>query len=86
MFESLNDPVDVLTAFVDGQIQPLRFRWQGRVIRVRKVTGRWNRREGQARLQYFAIEDGGRCSYELCYDPRGSSWVLSRAWHEREGA
>jgi hypothetical protein len=35
MFESLNDPVDVLTAFVDGGMQPIRFRWKGRVIRVR---------------------------------------------------
>jgi hypothetical protein len=80
MFESLNDPVDVLTAFVDGKIEPLRFRWQGRVIRVRSVTGRWNRREGQARLQYFAVEDTQQGSYELYYDPRGPQWILSRAW------
>ena len=80
MFESLSDPVDVLTAFVNGEIQPLRFRWKGRVVRVGRVTGRWNRREGQTRLQYFAIEDDQRGTYELCYDPRGPSWVLSRAW------
>ena len=55
-FESLNDPVDVLTAFVDGRIQPLRFRWQGRVVRVRRVTGEWNRREGSTLLRYFSIE------------------------------
>jgi len=29
MFESLNDPVDVLTAYVEGGMQPLRFRWRG---------------------------------------------------------
>jgi hypothetical protein len=29
MFESHNDPVDVLTAFVDGSMRPIRFRWQG---------------------------------------------------------
>ena len=67
MFESLNDPVDVLTAYVEGGMQPLRFRWRGRTIRVRKVTGRWNRREGQG-------------TYELCFDPRGPKWILSRAW------
>ena len=82
MFESLSDPVDVLTAFVNGEIQPLRFRWQGRVVRVSRVTGRWNRREGQTRLQYFAIEDGHRGTYELYYDPRGPKWILSRAWIE----
>jgi len=80
MFESLNDPVDVLTAFVDGRMQPLRFRWQGKVIRVRRVTGTWNRREGQTVLRYFAVEAGGAETYELCYDPRVPGWTLSRAW------
>lgn len=80
MFESLNDPVDVLTAFVDGAMRPLRFRWQGRVIRIRKVTGRWTRREGQTLVQCFSVEGGGAETYELHYDPRGARWVLSRAW------
>ena len=56
MFETLNDPVDVLTAFTDGKLEPLRFRWRGSVIRIRKVTGRWSRREGQALLRYFSVE------------------------------
>lgn len=80
MFESLSDPVDVLTAFVAGRMQPLRFRWQGRVVRVRKVTGEWTRREGQAALRYFAVQGPKDESYELCYDPRGPRWILSRAW------
>jgi hypothetical protein len=80
MFESLNDPVDVLTAFVDGAMRPLRFRWQGRVIRVKKVTGRWTRREGQTLVQCFSVEGSGAETYELHYDPRGPRWVLSRAW------
>lgn len=80
MFESLSDQVDVLTAYVDGRVEPLRFRWKGRVIRVRKVTGRWSRREGQTVLRYFAVEGREGSTYELCYDPRGSRWLLSRAW------
>jgi hypothetical protein len=80
MFESLNDPVDVLTAFTGGAVEPLRFRWRGRVIRVKQVTGRWSRREGQALLRYYAVDGGAGDSYELCYDPRGPRWILSRAW------
>ena len=80
MFESLNDPVDVLTAFTGGSLEPLRFRWKGRVIRIRRVTGRWSRREGQTMLRFFSVEGGGPDSYELCYDPRGPRWILSRAW------
>lgn len=82
-FESLHDPVDVLTAFVQGRIQPLRFRWRGRVIRVRKVTGEWSRREGSTQLRYFSIESATEDTFELCYDPRGPSWMLSRAWGKK---
>ena len=80
MFESLRDPIDVIGAFMDGRVQPLRFRWQGRVVRVRKVTGQWTRRVGQTLLRYFADQGPGGESYELCYDPRGPSWILARAW------
>lgn len=80
MFETLNDPVDVLSAFTDGKVEPLRFRWKGEVVRVKQVTGRWSRREGQALLRYFAVECPGSQTYELCYDPRGPRWILCRAW------
>jgi hypothetical protein len=80
MFESLSDPVDVITAFVDGTMRPLRFRWQGRVVRVKRVTGEWNRREGQTVLRYYALESAAAETYELCFDPRGPRWILSRAW------
>ena len=86
MLESLNDPVDVLTAFVEGRIQPLRFRWQGRVIRVHRVTGEWSRCEGQSLLKYFAVEGPSAETYELCYDPRGPRWILSRAWSSPGGS
>ncbi len=79
-FESLNDTVDVLTVFVDGKVRPLRFRWQGRVVRVRRVSGEWSRREGQALLRYYAVESVSRETFELCFDPRGPRWILSRAW------
>lgn len=80
MFESLHDPVDVLTAFTAGTVEPLRFRWKGRVIRVRRITGRWSRREGNSLLRFFALEGTGSDTYELCYDPRGPRWILHRAW------
>ncbi|HTK30389.1 MAG TPA: hypothetical protein VL332_00375 [Candidatus Saccharimonadaceae bacterium] len=80
MFESLNDPVDVLTSFVDGRMEPLRFRWNGRVVRIARITGRWSRREGQNVIQCFAVEGASEESFELCYDARRPSWTLSRAW------
>ena len=86
MFETLRDPVDVLTSFKEeGGFEPLRFRWKGRVIRISRVTGRWTRREGQSALRYFSVEGHENDTYELCYDPRGPRWILSRAWSASKG-
>ena len=80
MLQSPDDPIDVITVFTEGKVEPLRFRWRGKVIRVGRVTGRWSRREGQTLLRYFAVESPTADSYELCYDPRGPRWMLTRAW------
>ena len=80
MFESLSDPIDVLTAFVEGRIRPLRFRWHGRVIRLRSITGEWTRREGQTVLRHYSVEGTRGESFELSYDPRAARWTLTRAW------
>ncbi len=34
----------------------------------------------QAVLRYFAVESRASETFELCYDPRGTQWILSRAW------
>jgi len=80
MFETLNHPVDVLSVVLEGRLRPLRFRWKGKVIRIQRVTGQWSRREGSHRLAYFSVEGAGEETYELCYDPRGPSWTLCKAW------
>jgi hypothetical protein len=80
MFETLNDAVDVLVVFTEGRIRPLRFRWKGRVIRIGRVTGEWTRREGANRLSHFSVEAQGTETFELCYDPRGLSWKICKAW------
>mgnify|MGYP003340168274 CR=1 FL=1 len=76
-------PTDIIADYVfmlptgdPSLIAALRFRWQGRVIRVRGVTGEWNRREGTAVLRYFSVEAHAGGTFELCYDPRGARWIL----------
>jgi hypothetical protein len=80
MFESVREPVDVLTAFVDGRVRPLRFRRGGRVIPIRRVNGHWTRREGQTVLLCFSVEGPADENFELCYDPRAPRWTLTRVW------
>ena len=84
MFETHNDTVDVLTVFIAGSMRPLRFRWQGRTVHIRAITGQWNRREGQALMRYFSVQGAREDSYELCFDARSAQWILRRAWSGSE--
>lgn len=82
MIEKVQEPVEVLTKFVEGKIRPLRFRWRGRVYTVSEVTGSWIKQVGEHRLHFFSVGAGSRESYELCYQARTSVWTLENVYVE----
>ena len=82
MLEVLNHPVEVLSLFTEGKIRPLRFRWRGRVVRVRRVTGEWHRREGHGKVHYFSVLAENDDYFELAFDITLESWRICRVWLE----
>ncbi len=82
MLELLNQPIEVLSYFSGGRVKPLRFRWRGRVVRIRRVTGEWARQEGGGRVHYFSVVADGADYFELAYDVEQASWRLCRVWLE----
>ena len=82
MLEVLNQPVEVLSWFAEGRVRPLRFRWRGKVVRVRRVTGEWSRQEGVGRVLYFSVLAENSDYFELAYDLDRSSWRICRIWLE----
>ncbi len=82
MIEKVQEPVEVLGKFLEGKIQPLRFRWRGRVFTVSEVTGTWIKRVGEHRVHYFSVGVGGRDSYELSFEARTTRWTLENIYLE----
>ena len=82
MLEVLNEPIEVLILISEGCMRPLRFRWRGNTIRIRKVTGAWSRLEGVGRVQYFSVLAENSDYYELAYEEGEFRWRLCRAWME----
>jgi hypothetical protein len=80
VIEKVQEPVEVLGKFLDGKIQPLRFRWRGRVFTVSEVTGNWVKRVGDHREHFFSVGVGSRVHYELCYQARTSKWTLENIY------
>jgi hypothetical protein len=78
MVKDVGEPVAVLARFSKGEIDPLRFKWNKRVYDIERVSGKWEEREGQYKLYYFAVVTDVDDYYELVYSTRTMGWTLSR--------
>ncbi len=82
MIEKVQEAVEVLSKFEEGRIQPMRFRWRGRVFTVSEVTGSWVQRVGDHQEHFFSVGVGTQDYYELRYRPRLSKWTLENIYLE----
>ena len=82
MYEKLDESIAVLVLFEDGHVHPLRFRWNGQVYRIAKVTGHWIAHEGENRRHHYAALCEGSNVFEMCYDPKTAAWQLLSVYIE----
>jgi hypothetical protein len=82
VIEKVQEPIEVLSKFVEGRIQPLRFRWRGRVYTVAEITGTWVRRTGEEDHRFFSVGVGTAHHYEICFRPRSCQWTLEHVHGE----
>ncbi len=78
----IDEPVAVVATFYQGRIRPERFRWNGRLIQVKKVTYHWIERDGLREVHSFSVTDG-KTLYNLSYETDTLSWRLQAV--ETEG-
>jgi hypothetical protein len=76
LYEGLQEPIAVIALFESGKLSPLRFRWGGRVYRVREITGRWVVPKGENRHTHYALVCGDEGTFEISYDQQKTSWKL----------
>jgi hypothetical protein len=77
-YEEIGDPVEVITLFRNGQMSPLRFRWNHHVYKVSRVNGGWISEEGVHKRRHFAVCAGSSDVYELSYAMDSQCWLLER--------
>ena len=77
-YEEIGEKIEVISYFQGGTIHPLRFRWQERVYRIRKVHGRWSSLLGSNRIYHFSVGVEGPDVYELSFSSETQEWEVSR--------
>lgn len=79
MFEQINEPVEVVTAFRASQAVPSKFLWQGREVLIKKVNLAWSHWEGRSKIYYFAVSDGVNY-FKLRFDSDKLKWILLESY------
>ena len=82
MDQEINQPIEVMVVFQKGRMVPLRFRWNGRVIKIAKITGWWRTNEGEYRIRHYAVIDEDSQFCQLSYKERTAEWFLNKIWVE----
>ncbi len=75
MIHAVNESVKVLALFGGGKMEPLRFSWRGVTYPIRKITLRWQDREGRAVIHHFGVSDGAN-AFQLGYHSEYLTWTL----------
>ncbi|MBC8204491.1 hypothetical protein ISS30_04185 [bacterium] len=81
-YEDINDPIEVIALFSAGKLQPIKFRWRGRVYKIQRVNGRWESDEGRIRLHHYSVMADSPDVYEITYNPDRFIWKLDRVCME----
>jgi nucleotidyltransferase/DNA polymerase involved in DNA repair len=82
MDQEINQPIEVMAVFEKGRMLPVRFRWNGRVVRIVHVTARWRTNEGRFRKKHYSVIDQNSEFFQLTYKERTSEWFLNKIWVE----
>jgi hypothetical protein len=82
MYQEMDEPIEVVALFQNNKIKPSRFRWKDRVYKISEVTGDWKTDVGAYRIRHFAVVDNSSNFFQLSYDERKTSWVISKIWVE----
>ena len=76
--ESINQKVQAGVIFKNALIHPAWFIWDGRRYNIKEINYRWQMTKGLADIYFFSVSDGVN-SYELSFNTREMTWVLTKA-------
>lgn len=77
-FENIHEPIEVITHFKNGKQYPLRFKWSGRVYKVKQWNGYWMSRQGKSTQHFFSIRADNSDRMVLVYDDATLIWQIAR--------
>ena len=81
-FEDIGEAIEVIAVFQENRMRPVRFRWNGRVFKIKRINGSWKSDQGAARFHHFSVMAEGPDVYEISYNPERYAWNIDRVCME----
>lgn len=79
MHQQINEKIHVLVSFIDNKVQPLVFRWGGKIYKIKKVHLVHVNKLGKSNLYHFSVTDDSTY-YKLTYHSDEMHWTLSEIY------
>jgi uncharacterized protein (DUF2235 family) len=77
-FEDIFESIEVIGHFKDGNLKPLRFKWNGRVYKVRQLNGYWVSHQGYNKQHHFSVISDSSDYFEILFDSSDFGWQVAR--------
>lgn len=71
----MKEHVSVFTLFADGDVKPLYMLWQGKRLKVDRITYRWKTMDENGLNFHFSVISGS-FYYHIAYILRTSDWYI----------
>lgn len=75
LYETIQQPVDVLAVFRKGIAEPMTFKWGNRYYNVEKVNLMHTAHDGRERIYYFSVSNE-TAAYRLSFRSGTLTWIL----------
>lgn len=80
MLEAINQPIDVLVAFLQKKVVPLSFSWAKKKYSIDQVNMVYKKKEGQNLFYIYTVMSEG-AYYKLCFNTNDNKWLLEEAFY-----
>lgn len=75
MITKVNDHIEALVHFKNGNLKPFRFLWKGHPYPINRITTTYSSKNGGVTYLIFSVESAGNL-YELIYNSSDHTWNL----------
>ncbi|MDH5532804.1 MAG: hypothetical protein OEX81_00055 [Candidatus Pacebacteria bacterium] len=79
MYQKIGEKIKVAGVYKDYTFQPFKFQWNGRQLKIDKITLVSNIKNGLIKKRLYSVMIGNDI-FRLLFDRESESWTIDEVW------